>query len=253
MYKINNLLENDNILIKNQKGPYTIVEYKRDLSLRPENVINSYYCSKMGINKRQLICDLSRCTGIKAQAGAMQWTIGKVEATTGIKGVGDLLSKAIKSQVTSESAIKPEYRGNGILVLEPTYKHLFLLNLEEWGGAVVLDDGVFWSCESSINISATMRSNVSSAFAGGEGLFSLCLKGSGFACLESDCPIEEMVEVELNEDILRIDGNLALAWSKSLQFTVEKSGKSLIGSATSGEGLVNVYRGTGKVLLCPVK
>ena len=38
----------------------------------------------------------------------------------------------------------------------------------------------------------------------------------------------------------------------SLDFTVERSGKSLIGSAASGEGLVNVYRGTGKVLLAPV-
>ena len=28
--------------------------------------------------------------------------------------------------------------------------------------------------------------------------------------------------------------------------------KSLVGSAASGEGLVNVYRGTGKVLLAPV-
>ena len=40
--------------------------------------------------------------------------------------------------------------------------------------------------------------------------------------------------------------------SGSLDFTVERSGKSLIGSAASGEGLVNVYRGTGKVLLAPV-
>ena len=30
-------------------------------------------------------------------------------------------------------------------------------------------------------------------------------------------------------------------------------GKSLIGSAASGEGLVNVYRGTGKVLMAPVQ
>ena len=48
-----------------------------------------------------------------------------------------------------------------------------------------------------------------------------------------------------------IDGNMALAWSGSLNFTVERSGKSLVGSAASGEGLVNVYRGTGKVLLAP--
>ncbi|MFZ2730273.1 MAG: AIM24 family protein, partial [Blautia wexlerae] len=28
--------------------------------------------------------------------------------------------------------------------------------------------------------------------------------------------------------------------------------KTLVGSAVSGEGLVNVYRGTGRVLMCPV-
>jgi uncharacterized protein (AIM24 family) len=45
---------------------------------------------------------------------------------------------------------------------------------------------------------------------------------------------------------------MAIAWSGSLQFTVEKSGKSLLGSAASGEGLVNVYRGTGRILLAPL-
>lgn len=45
---------------------------------------------------------------------------------------------------------------------------------------------------------------------------------------------------------------MALAWSNTLKFTVERSGKTLIGSAASGEGLVNVYRGTGKVWLTPV-
>ena len=42
---------------------------------------------------------------------------------------------------------------------------------------------------------------------------------------------------------------MAVCWSGSLDFTVERSGKTLVGSAVSGEGLVNVYRGTGKVLL----
>ena len=37
----------------------------------------------------------------------------------------------------------------------------------------------------------------------------------------------------------------------TIQFTVERTTKSLIGSAASGEGLVNVYRGTGRVLMCP--
>lgn len=45
---------------------------------------------------------------------------------------------------------------------------------------------------------------------------------------------------------------LAVCWSSNLEFTVERSTKTLVGSAVSGEGLVNVYRGTGRVLMCPV-
>lgn len=53
-------------------------------------------------------------------------------------------------------------------------------------------------------------------------------------------------------DTLKVDGSFAIAWSASLNFTVERTTKSLIGSAASGEGLVNVYRGTGRVLMMPV-
>lgn len=65
-------------------------------------------------------------------------------------------------------------------------------------------------------------------------------------------PEEEMICIDLNNEELRIDGNMAVCWSSGLQFTVEKSTKSLVGSAISGEGLVNVYRGTGRVLMSPV-
>lgn len=98
-----------------------------------------------------------------------------------------------------------------------------------------------------------MRNNLSSAVLGNEGLFNLSLSGNGFVALESPVPREELVEIELQNDVLRIDGNFAIAWSKDLSFTVEKSTKSLIGSAVSGEGFVNVYRGTGKVLMAPVR
>ena len=139
-----------------------------------------------------------------------------------------------------------------MLVLEPTYKHIVLLDVGKWNGGVVLDDGLFLACESSIQHKTVARSSVSSAVAGGEGLFNLGLVGSGVACLESPCPREELIEIELNNDVLKIDGNMAIAWSSSLRFTVERSGKSLIGSAASGEGLVNVYRGTGHVLMSPM-
>jgi len=251
MYKISNFTDNDDVRVIDQLGAFQVIEYIRDLSVTPENAQISYFSNIMNVRKRQVICDLS-VSPVTLQAGAMQWMIGDASATTGIKGVGDLFSKAVRGKVTGESAIKPEYTGDGKIVLEPTYKHILLLNLEEWNGSVVLDDGLFLACESSLKQKAVMRSNFSSAVAGNEGLFNLGVQGNGVLCLESPCPKEELIEIELENDVIKIDGNMAIAWSGSLEFTVERSGKSLVGSAASGEGLVNVYRGTGKVLLAPV-
>lgn len=251
MYQINNFTNNDDIKVLDTLGAFTVVEYQRDLSVSPENAMQAYYCNAMNVRKRQVICDISK-SDVTVQAGAMQWMVGKVSATTGLKGIGDFIGKAFRGSVTGESAIKPEYTGDGTLVLEPTYKHIILLDVADWNGSVVLDDGLFLACESTLKHKAVARSNFSSAVAGNEGLFNLGITGKGILCLESRCPKEELIEVVLDRDVLKIDGNMAIAWSGSLDFTVERSGKTLIGSAASGEGLVNVYRGTGKVLLAPV-
>lgn len=252
MYQIKNFLDNDDVKVIDSKGAFSVVEYQKDLSVMPETAMMAYYASQMNVRKRQVVCDVSR-SNVTVQAGAMQWMVGNVKATTGLKGVGDLFGKAMRGSVTGESAIKPEYTGDGTLVLEPTYKHILLVDLRDWNGSIVLDDGLFLACESTLKHKAVMRSNVSSAVLGNEGLFNLGIQGNGVVCLESPCPREELVEITLENDVLKVDGNFAIAWSGSLDFTVERSGKSLIGSAASGEGLVNVYRGTGKVLLAPVR
>ena len=251
MFQIRNCTDNDDVRTLESRGAFTVVEYLRDLSVSPSSAQTAYYCNEMNVRKRQVICDLSKAS-ITLQAGAMQWTAGNVNATTGLKGVGDLFGKAVRGKVTGESAIKPEYTGDGILVTEPTYRYILLEDLNDWNGSIVLDDGLFLASESTLKHKAVMRSNFSSAVAGGEGLFNLGLTGSGVVCLESNSPREELIEITLQNDVLKIDGNMAIAWSGSLEFTVERSGKTLLGSAASGEGLVNVYRGTGKVLLAPV-
>ena len=250
MYKINNFTNNDDIKTLDEQGPFSVIEYQRDLSVMPESAITAYYSAEMNVKKRQLVCNLQKAR-VTIQAGAMQWMLGSVNATTGVKSVGDLFGKAVRGKVTGESAIKPEYTGDGMLVLEPTYKHLILMDAADWDGSVVLDDGLFLACDSNLKHKAVMRANLSSAVAGGEGLFNLSLNGGGIFCIEADCPREELIEITLDNDVLKIDGNYAIAWSGSLNFTVERSGKSLIGSAASGEGLVNVYRGSGKVLMMP--
>lgn len=250
MVKCNNLFDNKNMQMIASMENVKVFEYQRDLSVRPDNAISSYYASEMNIRKRQVLIEMNGKPWT-LQAGAMQWTAGDVQMNSGIKGVGDFLGKAISSKVSKESTAKPEYKGNGLLMLEPTFKHILLVNVADWG-SLVLEDGLFLACDGGLQQKVVARSNFSSAALGGEGLFNLSLTGSGVAVLESPVPSDELIEFELQDDEVKIDGNMAIAWSNSLKFTVEKSSKSLIGSAVSGEGLVNVYRGTGKILMAPV-
>lgn len=207
----------------------------------------------MNIRKRQLIIELEDKTGAYVQAGDMQLMIGDIEATAKIKGVGDLMKKAVSSFVTDETLVKPHYTGDGILVMEPTFKHVILEDLEDWPDGIVIEDGSFLACDDDTEMELTRRKNVSSLLLGNEGFINSTFYGNGILALESSVPREEMIEVEIKDNVLKIDGNMAVAWSPNLYFSVEKSMSTLVSSAISKEGFVNVYEGTGKVLIAPVR
>ena len=252
MIEIKNFFENSNLKVVEEKGSFRVYEYQKDYTMNPTIAPALYYCDQMGVRKKQVVVQLKESSCILS-AGAMQWIAGAIQAQTDVKGVGDLFGKMVKGAVSGESAIKPLYKGTGHIILEPTYKFILLENVEDWANGLVLDDGLFLACDGTVEQKIARRTNISSALAGGEGLFNLCLAGKGVAALESPYPREELVEVNLKDDVIKIDGNFAIAWSNSLQFTTERSSKSLIGSTVTGEGLVNVYRGTGKILMAPVK
>ena len=240
MFAIKNFTDNDDVRVLGSMGPFTVVEYLKDLSVTPSTAMTAYYCNEMNVRKRQVICDLSKAN-ITLQAGAMQWMAGNVNATTGLKGVGDFFGKAVRGKVTGESAVKPEYTGNGVLVLEPTYRHILLIDLADWNGSIVLDDGLFLACDSKLKQKAVMRSNFSSAVAGGEGLFNLGVVGNGVLCLESPSPKEELIEVTLQDDVLKVDGNMAIAWSGTLDFTVERSCKPCPKAGSNQREILTAY------------
>ena len=246
-------LENNNRKIINTINNFHVLEYVQDASVSPMNAIDEYFMSKMNVRRRQVVIDISREHSAVIQAGAMQWMGGNVQATSGVKGLGDLFGKAIKGAVTKETAVKPEYIGEGFLVLEPTYKYIILQDVSKWGSVgMTIEDGMFLACDANVKRNIVARKTLSSAVLGGEGLFNMSLQGNGAVALESNVPEDELIEIELENDELKIDGNLAVCWSSNLDFTVERTTKTLVGSAVSGEGLVNVYRGSGRVLMSPV-
>lgn len=52
MYNIANYLDNDNIIVKQELGPFKVIEYKRDLSTNILSAQANYYASEMNIRKR---------------------------------------------------------------------------------------------------------------------------------------------------------------------------------------------------------
>lgn len=250
--KVNNWI-NENRKVIAEKGMFKVIEHQKDLSVGAKTAQTSYFASKMNVRLRQVEIDLDGSKSVKTQAGSMQMMVGNVEMKTGVSGAKGFFGAMVKASATDESAVKPEYSGVGSVILEPTYKHIILQEVSDWSGGLVVEDGMFLASEGSVGHEVRKTAEgLGSALLSGEGLFNLNFTGSGVVALESHVPFEELVEYELDNDVLKIDGNMAVCWSGSLKLTVEKATKGLLGSLASGEGLVNVYRGSGKVWVSPV-
>lgn len=251
MYRIYNLINNPNVEVNAKQGPFTVISHKKNLQFEPNSATEAYYQGLLHRHKRQLIISLSQ-GDVNVQQGMMQWMVGDCSMVSGVTGISDYIGRKIKSRLMKQQSIHPEYTGSGLIVLEPVDNDILLVNLDDWNQEIVLSDGLFLACESSVRQFMVARDTMSSAVLGKEGFFNLCLQGTGLAALQIPVTRDELVEVILEEDQLKVDGNCAIAWSNSLMFTVEKSGRTFAASALSGEGFVNTYTGTGKILLAPM-
>lgn len=226
-----------------------VMEYQKLLGLSSASMATAvYYMEKQNIKVRQIALYLEN-DKVVVSSGSMSYFQGNLEMVSGVT-VGNALGRMFRGAVTGEQMAQPEYVGTGMLVLEPSYKHFMVLELAP-KESVIIDDGMFYCAQGSVQVKAVAQKSFSSAIAGGESLFQMQLTGPGLVVLESMVPMEEIDVIDLQNDILKVDGNFAVLRSSSLDFTVERSAKTLVGSAVSGEGLVNVYRGTGQIWLAP--
>lgn len=208
-----------------------------------------YFAQKSNIKLRQVRITLKN-SSLTAESGALQFMKGDITLKSlGGTGAKGFLKGIASSVLTNESAIKPQYKGSGVIYLEPSFKHYIIveLNNEE----IVADKGLFYCCESTVSVSVQAMKNISSAIVGGEGLFQTKVSGSGYCVFEIPVPEEELVEFEIQHEMVQVDGNFTLFRVGNIDFTVEKSTKSIFGSVASGEGLLQTFRGTGKVIIAP--
>lgn len=187
---------------------------------------------------------------IKTEAGALYYYIGNIESQTKVGGVGGFLKKSIAGGLTDEKALKPMYGGTGEVWLEPSFKHYILLELKN--EEIIVDKGMFYCCSGGVDVRTVSQKNISSALLGGEGIFQIGLSGTGVVVLESLVPQNEIIRYDINQgQVIKVDGNFAIARTAGIQFSVTKSDKGLFASAMNGEGLLNTFTGQGSVWLAP--
>ncbi len=209
-----------------------------------------YFANQAGIRLKQVRITLRNGEAL-AESGALHFMLGQIELESKIGGVSGFGKAMMNKFVTREAAIMPRYRGTGQIYLEPSFSHFLIYRLT--GEEVIADKGMFYCGEGTLDVGAAMQKNVSSALFGGEGLFQTRIRGTGICVFESPVPADEVLRIELKDETLQVDGNFALMRTGQIDFSVEKSTKGLIGTLTSGEGLLQTFRGTGSVWLAPTQ
>lgn len=180
-------------------------------------------------------------SAVRYESGGMYYMQGNLEMEANLPSAGGFL----KSMVTKEAAVKPVIRGTGTVWFEPTFGNFTIMELkgDEW----ILDKGAYYASEMGVEIGSFTNKSMSGLFSG-EGFFQTKVNGHGKVVILSNGPLET---IELNNGKLVVDGSIAVARQASVQLTVAKASKGIFGSMISGEGIVNTFTGTGKILIAP--
>lgn len=144
--------------------------------------------NRSGVRLRQLRIRLST-DAVRTEPGALQFLKGNIEmeSSTGAgSGLGGLMKGALAAARTGETVFKPLYRGTGEMYLEPTFGHLWLMQME--GGTLYADQGLFACCEDSVKVEAHKVESFSARIAGGEGRYQTKVSGSGMVVFRVPVP-----------------------------------------------------------------
>src|SRR5690606_15039469 len=111
----------------------------------------------------------------------------------------------------------------------------------------------FACCEDAVKVEAHKVESFSARMAGGEGRYQTKVSGTGMVVFRVPVPRSEIIELSLADETVQVDGSFALLRTGDIHFSVEKASATLAGAITSGEGLLQTFRGSGRVWIAPTQ
>jgi uncharacterized protein (AIM24 family) len=160
--------------------------------------------------------------------------------------------RLIRAALSGEEAMRPTITGTGTLYLESSFGGFHIMDLpgtEKW----VVESGAFWCSEAKLK-QTFHRERMTTSFWSGKGFLDFQTKvvGQGKVMICSPGPVEE---ITLGKDSpygnqLIADGPIVLARTASISYTVRLPSLLPWRRAATGESLLRVYAGEGRMLVC---
>lgn len=199
------------------------------------------------------LADISLGMGeqVKIERGAMVYMQDvELQGTTNSnsKGVGGFFKAAARSIASGESLFITLAKGTGPnarLGIAPGVPG-FIEKLEVGAKQYRLNTSAFLACDDSVSYNVVAQKNIGKALFGGTGgFFIMETTGSGDLLVNA---FGALVTLDVTPDRpLTIDNEHVVAWDSTLDYQIRVA-SGVIGF-TSGEGLVNEFHGSGKVLV----
>lgn len=249
MYKIYNLKSNENVEVSAQAGPFTVLEFQ-DAAKPQINQGNSAMMNLLIENlfqhaKRQLIAQMVDHE-LLIREDTLSWMVGECAINP---EEGSRFNFGILGKNENNSSGLLRIKGNGTMALEAIDDYLMLVNMRDWQEGVVCELGLFEACEGQIKVASELATQISSMQNPQKFLRFISLAGNGVMAMRLPCLSSELVLIEVDKDELRIEGDHAIAWSKTLEFSIQEEQADAPGNAKRKQ----TFKGTGKILLSPIR
>ncbi|MDR2379488.1 MAG: TIGR00266 family protein [Bifidobacteriaceae bacterium] len=188
----------------------------------------------------------------RVQRGSMVYRSHGVELNARLnasgEGIGKFVRAVARSAVSGESTFITEavcQAPYGEIAIAPTYPGT-IAQLDVGANQYRLNDSAFLAMDSTVAYTMERQSAGKALFGGQGGFFVMTTNGQGALLVNA---FGSITEIPLdNAAGFVVDNRHVVAWDRNLDYHIELQ-SGFFGSIGTGEGVVNVFRGTGKVLI----
>jgi uncharacterized protein (AIM24 family) len=238
--------------MEGEESTIEVIEYASlNLTRRPDLAAIAYYAQQMGVRLRQLRITLTG-GGASIEPGMLQFSYGSIRTNTTAGGAWGFVKRYVQKRFNNESIFRTTFQGKGVIYTEPTFDHYLLTRIAP-GEEAIVDDGRYLASELGVDNDLAFKKSVSSLLLSKDEVVRTRITGKGWCVVQSPIAASDVLRIDLHDEELRVDGDIVLFRKGQLVQQVGNATAAVAGLVTSGEGLVNVFRGTGQIWLAPAE